>query len=451
MTKHTVLVAEDDDSIRLVISQTLTADGYAVRATSSVDALKKWVREGEGDVVVTDVYLGESSIFDSMQSISLERPDLPIIVMSGQNTILTAAAAAEQGAFDYLPKPFDIEWLSTLVSRALKKAPKARQRRMDRETRDAERNASLPLIGRSESMQNIYRIISRVMNTDLPILIEGEVGTEKELTARAIHDLSQYSDKPFVTLNLESLSSAEVGQAFQTLPDEGRHTVYVDEVSGLSQDAQARLLRLLRAPKKARVIVSTSKDIEDVIEAGTFRSDLYYSMSTVRFKLPALRDRREDIPELATAFLVMAREQGLPEKRIDPSGLKLLSTYKWPGNVRELQNIILRLCALSPTPQILAEDVKSALHFDSMQQKSTDTDLSEQIEQLLQKFILPQLNNASPENDNNIYQSTLAEFERPLISLALKVTSGNKVKAAALLGVNRNTLRSKIKLLKLDD
>ena len=451
MTKHTVLVAEDDDSIRLVISQTLTADGYAVRATSSVDALKKWVREGEGDVVITDVYLGESSIFDSMQSISLERPDLPIIVMSGQNTILTAAAAAEQGAFDYLPKPFDIEWLSTLVSRALKKAPKARQRRMDRETRDAERNASLPLIGRSESMQNIYRIISRVMNTDLPILIEGEVGTEKELTARAIHDLSQYSDKPFVTLNLESLSSAEVGQAFQTLPDEGRHTVYVDEVSGLSQDAQARLLRLLRAPKKARVIVSTSKDIEDVIEAGTFRSDLYYSMSTVRFKLPALRDRREDIPELATAFLVMAREQGLPEKRIDPSGLKLLSTYKWPGNVRELQNIILRLCALSPTPQILAEDVKSALHFDSMQQKSTDTDLSEQIEQLLQKFILPQLNNASPENDNNIYQSTLAEFERPLISLALKVTSGNKVKAAALLGVNRNTLRSKIKLLKLDD
>ena len=451
MTKHTVLVAEDDDSIRLVISQTLTADGYAVRATSSVDALKKWVREGEGDVVVTDVYLGESSIFDSMQTISLERPDLPIIVMSGQNTILTAAAAAEQGAFDYLPKPFDIEWLSTLVSRALKKAPKAGQRRMDRETRDAERNASLPLIGRSESMQNVYRIISRVMNTGLPILIEGEVGTEKELTARAIHDLSQYSDKPFVTLNLESLSSAEVGQAFQTLPDEGQHTVYVEEVGGLSQDAQARLLHLLHTPKKARIIASTSKDIEDVIEAGTFRSDLYYSVNTVRLKLPALRDRREDIPELAAAFLVMAREQGLPEKRIDPSGLKLLSAYKWPGNVRELQNIILRLCALSPTPQILAEDVKSALHFDSMQQKSADTDLSEQIEQLLQKFILPQLNNANPENANNIYQSTLAEFERPLISLALKVTSGNKVKAAALLGVNRNTLRSKMKLLKLDD
>lgn len=451
MTKQTVLVAEDDDSIRLVISKTLTADGYAVRATSSVDALKKWVREGEGDVVVTDVYLGEASIFDSMQTIRFERPDLPIIVMSGQNTILTAAAAAEQGAFDYLPKPFDIEWLSTLVSRALKKAPKAGQRRMDRETRDAERNASLPLIGRSASMQDVYRIVSRVMNTDLPIMIEGEPGTEKELTARAIHDLSQYSESPFVTLNLEGLSNAEVSQAFQALPREGEHTVYVDEVGGFSQDAQARLLHLLRTPKKARVIVSTSRNIEDAIEAGAFRSDLYYSMNTVRLKLPALRDRSEDIPELAAAFLIMAKEKGFPEKRIDPSGLKLLSTYKWPGNVRELQNIILRLCALSPNLQISAEDVKLALDFDSMQQRITDVGLGENIERLLEKFVLPQLNNANPEDDNNIYQLTLAELEKPLISLALRVTSGNKVKAAALLGVNRNTLRSKIKLLKLDD
>lgn len=450
MTKPTILVAEDDDSVRLVISQTLTADGYAVRATSSVDALKRWVREGEGDAIVTDVYLGDESIFDSMQMIQLERPDLPIIVMSGQNTILTAATAAEQGAFDYIPKPFDIENLSSLVSRALKKMP-AGAKRVDRITRDAERNASLPLIGRSAIMQDVYRVVSRVMNTDLPILIEGEPGSGKELTAQAVHDLSQHSNTPFIRLNLEGIDSQEANEVIKVLPDSDKYTLYIDEISSLSLEVQARLGNLLRDTKGARIIASTSQNLEDKIEGGTFRQDLYYRLNIVRLVIPPLRDRSEDIPELATAFLIKAKERGLPEKRLNTSGLDILSAHNWPGNVRELENIILRLCALSPDPLISAADIKNAIHKDMTRLVESDENMGHEIDRVLSKFVLPQLIGAKADEGNNIYHSTIAEIERSLILMALEVTAGNKVKAAALLGLNRNTLRSKINLLKLSD
>ena len=223
MTKPTILVAEDDAAIRLVISQTLTSAGYAVRTTASADALQRWVRNGEGDVIVTDVYLDEDPIFDIMPAIRLERPDLPVIVMSGQNTILTAASAAEHGAFDYLPKPFDIEVLTDLVTRALKKPSGVR--RIDRETRKAEQNAVLPLIGRSEQMQDVYRVVSRIMNTSLTVLIEGEAGSGKELTARAIHNLGQYADAPFVALDLDGLDAAEMTEAFAAIRSDVRSAV----------------------------------------------------------------------------------------------------------------------------------------------------------------------------------------------------------------------------------
>jgi len=265
MSKPTVLVAEDDSSIRMIISQTLTGEGYAVRTTSSPEALQRWIRNGEGDVVVTDVYLDDDPIFDLMPAMRLERPELPIIVMSGQNTILTAASAAEHGAFDYLPKPFDIEVLSNLVARALKKQVSGK--RIDRQTRQAEQDAVLPLIGRSEAMQEVYRVVSRVMNTNLTVLIEGEAGVGKELTARAIHDLSQNQQSPFIFLDLDGLSAEEMADAFAAIREDAGATIYIDEVAGLSQDAQARLVRLLRRPGHARLIVSTSHDLDALVLA----------------------------------------------------------------------------------------------------------------------------------------------------------------------------------------
>ena len=448
MTKPTILVAEDDNSVRLVISQTLSADGFAVKATASIEALMKWVRAGHGDAIVTDVYLDDNSIFDSMAAIRMERPDLPIIVMSGQNTILTAATAAEEGAFDYLPKPFDIEQLSNLVSRALKKSS-AGVRRIDRETRTAERNADLPMIGGSQRMQEVYRTISRVMNTDLPILIEGESGTGKEVTARAIHDLSQRSASPFIYLDIEGVDLREAAALLDAVPENEQCTVYIDEIGGVSLDVQARLIHKLRDYRNARLIVSTSADLERSIQDGTFRQDLYYRINIVHLTLPALRDRNEDIPELASAFLIMARDQGLPERRLDQRSLDLLSAHKWPGNVRELQNTIFRLCVMGADAQISSDDVKAALHFRLADKSASETDLSEHLTGLLQSFVMPRLIDALDKEDNDIYQSVMSELEKPLISLALEVTSGNKVKAAALLGLNRNTLRAKINSLNI--
>ena len=448
MTKPTILVAEDDNSVRLVISQTLSADGFAVKATASIEALMKWVRAGHGDAIVTDVYLDDNSIFDSMAAIRMERPDLPIIVMSGQNTILTAATAAEEGAFDYLPKPFDIEQLSNLVSRALKKSS-AGVRRIDRETRTAERNADLPMIGGSQRMQEVYRTISRVMNTDLPILIEGESGTGKEVTARAIHDLSQRSASPFIYLDIEGVDLREAAALLDAVPENEQCTVYIDEIGGVSLDVQARLIHKLRDYRNARLIVSTSADLERSIQEGAFRQDLYYRINIVHLALPALRDRSEDIPELASAFLIMARDQGLPERRLDQRSLDLLSAHKWPGNVRELQNTIFRLCVMGADAQISSDDVKAALHFRLADKSASETDLSEHLTGLLQSFVMPRLIDALDKEDNDIYQSVMSELEKPLISLALEVTSGNKVKAAALLGLNRNTLRAKINSLNI--
>jgi len=445
MSKPTVLVAEDDSSIRMIISQTLTGEGYAVRTTSSPEALQRWIRNGEGDVVVTDVYLDDDPIFDIMPAMRLERPELPIIVMSGQNTILTAASAAEHGAFDYLPKPFDIEVLSNLVARALKKQVSGK--RIDRQTRQAEQDAVLPLIGRSEAMQEVYRVVSRVMNTNLTVLIEGEAGVGKELTARAIHDLSQNQQSPFIFLDLDGLSAEEMADAFAAIREDAGATIYIDEVAGLSQDAQARLVRLLRRPGHARLIVSTSHDLDALVLEGTFRRDLFYRLNVVRLSLPPLRDRREDLPDLAQAFLVRARDQGLPAKRFDQGALDLMAAYEWPGNVRELENVILRLSALSPDAVISARDVESAMRHDLSRAAPASDGLEPEIDQVLKRYVMPDLMAADPDEQNRIYHSVMEQVERPLISLALSITSGNKVKAASILGLNRNTLRAKINAL----
>lgn len=449
-TKPTILVAEDDPAIRLVISQTLTADGYNVRATGSTDALRRWIREGDGDVVVTDVYIGEDSIFDLMPAMQLERPDLPFIVMSGQNTILTAASAAEHGAFDYLPKPFDIEALSALVARALKKT-RIGARTLDRETRQAERDAVLPLIGRSETMQEVYRVVSRVMSTRLTVIIEGESGTGKELTARAIHSLGQYSEAPFLLLELDGADDGDITRIVENVENASTATIYIDEIGKLSADAQSRLVQYLRTPSSARIIVATQFNLEALVKDGSFRSDLYYRLNMVRFSLPPLRERPEDILDLAKAFLIQARDMGLPAKHLDPAALDALVPYQWPGNVRELQNLVYRLCALSPDSTIFAKDIEDVMLSDFAAARADDTGFDHAIESALKQYVMPELMVAKPDESNKIYQNAIEQVEKPLIAMALSVTAGNKIRAAALLGVNRNTLRSKMKALGLAD
>ena len=450
MSQKTVLLAEDDASIRLIVNQTLVTAGYAVRATSSPEALERWVRNGEGDIVVTDVYLTDTPIFELLPSFKLVRPELPVIVMSGQNTILTAASAAQHGAFDYLPKPFDIDQLTDLVGRALndsKPATGAAKKSAGEAT-----NNGLPLVGRSAVMQDVYRIISRVMNTDLTVLIEGESGTGKELAARAIHDLGQTRNGPFHSLDLATRPAQDVSVELFGSEDkpgiafDSEATIYLDEVGDLSADAQTQLVKLMREDGGARIIASTRQPLSALVEAGDFRADLYYRMNVVRIEMPALRRRKEDIPELVKAFLIRAEARGLSQKQIAQPAMDLMMAYDWPGNVRELENLIFRLAALSPDATISQRDIERELRAETLKELSSETSLESEMETLLHRYVMADLLQGEGQ-DEKIYQSVLEQVERPLIKLALSVTSGNKLRTAALLGVNRNTLRARMTVL----
>jgi len=454
MSQKTVLLAEDDASIRLVVNQTLVTAGYQVRATSSVDALERWVRNGEGDVIVTDVYLGDTAIFEVLPSIKLARPDLPVIVMSGQNTILTAASAARHGVYDYLPKPFDIDQLTGLVGRALK-GP-LRKDAAAAEALKGQGETSLPLIGRSEPMQEVYRIISRVMNTDLTVLIEGESGTGKELAAQAIHELGSDKNGPFKALDLAAMSTERVSRDLFGTPDEPGlafdkgATLYLDEIGDLPAEAQTQLVKLMREAGGARIIASTRKPLGTLVEEGRFREDLFYRINVVRIFMPPLRQKKEDIPELVRAFLIRAQRKGLPNKQLEQAAMDLVMAYDWPGNVRELENLIMRLAALSPDAVISQRDVERELRSEALKDISSSGNFEKEVETLLHKYVMADLLQADPD-DSDIHRKIMEQVERPLIKLALSVTSGNKLRTAALLGVNRNTLRSRINQLGLAD
>jgi two-component system, NtrC family, nitrogen regulation response regulator GlnG len=457
MADKTVLLAEDDASIRLIVNQTLTAAGYDVRATSSPEALERWVRNGEGDVVVTDVYLGEASIFDLLPSLKLARPDLPFIVMSGQNTILTAASAAEHGAFDYLPKPFDIDALSSLVQRAVKVSTRGVDRAMHPEAQKAISDAGLPLIGRSDAMQEVYRVIAKVMNTGLTVLIEGDSGTGKELAARAIHQLGGGRGGKFVALDLASLPAAEINRELFGADGQGGAarlaggTLYLDEIGDLPGEAQTQLVKLLRDATGVRIIASTRRQLGRLVEAGAFREDLFYRLNVVRLVMPPLRARKEDIPELARAFLIRAQRPGLVTKSFDRAAIDLLVAYDWPGNVRELENLVVRLAVLSPDDVITLRDVERELRAGALISERTSASFEREIETLLHRHVMSDLISLGEAGESDLHTRVVDQVERPLIRLALSVTAGNKVRAAQLLGMNRNTLRARINALGIAD
>lgn len=469
MSGPTILVADDDPSVRLVISQTLAQEGYHVRSTNTASTLWKWIDNDEGDLLITDVYMPDESIFDRLPQIRQRRPELPIIVISGQSTVLTAAMASDHGVYDYLPKPFDIDELADAVQRALEKK---KSKRIEPAQRRAEKDEALPLIGRSVAMQNVYRVIARVMNTDLTVLIEGESGTGKDLCAQAIHDLGKQKGAPFVAVSLAALQKEQVeadlfGVTRDGYTSEGRvgeangGTLYLDEVGDMPLEAQTRLLRFLQdgqyspfgggemRQSNARILASTKHDLRALVEQGLFREDLYYRLNVVSLSLPPLRERKEDIPELASAFLVRTRNEGLPEKQLDKSAYDLLSAYDWPGNIRELENLIRRVAALSPEPVISAREIEREMASFSKKPKDS-SGFEEEFEVLLSKYFIPQFGMSDTEN-GDVYSTVVEQVERPLIKLALSATGGNKVKAAAILGLNRNTLRSKINSLGLAD
>ena len=454
-----ILIADDDSSIRLVLSQAFTRLGYQVRATGNATTLLKWVSEGEGDLVITDVMMPDENVFDVLPRIRKERPKLPVIVMSAQNTLLTAVSAAEVGAFDYVAKPFDLDDMTSVARRALSRpadseASKAQAR--------AVRDERLPLIGRSGPMQDVYRTIARLVGADLTVLITGESGTGKELVARALHDMGRRKDGKFVVINLAAvprerveveLFGREDGDYGKLVEADGG-TLFLDEIGDMPLDAQTRLLRVIDGteaainPKtgrrpNARIIAATNRDLRGLIQQGLFREDLFFRLNVAPLRLPPLRDRTEDIPDLARAFLLRANREGLPSKTIDSGALDRLKSHSWPGNVRELENLIRRVCALYGEDLITARivDKELAEHQAPVIGQEGPVTLAALVERHLSGYFAEQPDGIPPAG---LYDRVLEEIERPLIHLTLGATRGNQVRAAEILGLNRNTLRKKI-------
>jgi two-component system, NtrC family, nitrogen regulation response regulator GlnG len=476
MTPPTVLVADDDRSIRTVLTQALGRSGYQVRSTGNAATLWRWVEEGEGDLVITDVVMPDENGLDMIPRIKRVRPELRVVVMSAQSTLMTAVKATQRGAFEYLPKPFDLRELLSVVGRALA-APPEPLAGGPLEPRDADER--LPLIGRSPAMQEIYRTVARLTTADLTVMISGESGTGKELVARALHDYGKRRGGPFVAINMaaiprELIESELFGHergAFTgaTNRNQGRFeqgnggTLFLDEIGDMPPEAQTRLLRVLQEGEftsiggrqtikaNVRIIAATHRDLRQAIRQGQFREDLFYRLNVVPIRLPPLRERIEDLPSLARYFLDRARQDGLPAKIVDQEAMERLKAHRWPGNVRELENLMRRLAALYPQETITAEIVglelaEAAAPKEAPVPSSPPEPLSQAVERHIRQFLAAHDDGLMP---SDIYDRVIAEVERPLIQLTLAATRGNQIKAAAMLGLNRNTLRKKIRDLEI--
>ncbi|KEO51926.1 sigma-54-dependent Fis family transcriptional regulator [Thioclava pacifica] len=439
----TVLVADDDRTIRTVLTQALTRAGCKVHATASLVTLMRWVEEGKGDLVISDVIMPDGNGLEALPKISEERPGLPVIVISAQNTIMTAIQAAEAEAFDYLPKPFDLPDLMKRAQKALEQ-----KRRAPVSTKPGEplsEGGDLPLVGRTAAMQELYRLVARVMNADLPVLISGESGTGKSLIARAIHDFSDRRTLPFVVAQSGDLQGAD-GPAMLLSKAKGGSLVF-DEVGDYDDETQARIVRMLDAlPDPApRIMATTQIDLAGLMEAGKFRQDLFYRLGGVTLNVPSLRERVEDIPLLAEHFLGRAERDGLGTRRFTPEAMQLVRAYSWPGNVRQLENTIRRLAVTSSEEEIARSEVEFVLGnqpaIEPLRQGGEGEKLSASIARHLRRYFDLHGGSLPPAG---LYDRILKEMEAPLIEIALDATGGNQARCADLLGINRNTLRKKI-------
>ncbi len=469
MSSQTILVADDDTGIRTVVTQALNRAGYEVKATSNAATLWQWVTDGEGDLVITDVVMPDENGLDLLPRILHVRPKLRVIVMSAQNTLLTALQANERGAFEYLPKPFDINELVSVVRRGLEIPAEAGS------PKAGTTDETLPLIGRSPAMQEIYRTLARLMGTDLTVTINGESGTGKELVARALHDYGKRKAGPFVAVNMaaiprELIESELFGHEKGSFTGASNRaagrfelaaggTLFLDEIGDMPLEAQTRLLRVLQEGEfttvggrtsiraDVRIVAATHRDLKQLIRRGQFREDLYFRLNVVPLRLPPLRERTEDIPELVSAFLTNAVDLGLPWKIIDADAMERLKSYAWPGNVRELENMVQRLAALYSQEVIGLAEIEQELGDRApATTENTQNGLSDTVEERLAAYFGAH-NGQLPAA--GLYDRIIKEVERPLIMLTLQATRGNQIKASEVLGLNRNTLRKKIRELEI--
>ncbi|MFO1242318.1 MAG: nitrogen regulation protein NR(I) [Rickettsiales bacterium] len=461
-TSPTVLLADDDESLNFILAQALKKHGFRVLSTSRGDELLEWAEEGKGDLVITDVIMPGLDGLEALRRIRSTNKYLPVIVISAQNSLMTAVKATEAGANEYLPKPFDLE---ELLSTAKRLTENAYERATPHDTKET------PLIiGSSPAMQSLYKTLARLVPVDLTVLIEGESGTGKEVVARTLHQLGPRRDKSFIALNMAAIPqelveselfghekgafTGAIARKSGVFAQAQGGTLFLDEIGDMPMEAQSKLLRVLqdqhytpvgstRAEKtNARIICASHHNLQKLVAEKKFREDLFYRLNVVPLAIPPLRERREDIAELADYFLKQSRAKGLGEKRLSEEALTLLMQYRWPGNVRELEHLIYRLAALTAEKVIHRDTVASQLvPLQDSAQPTFTSSFREHVHQLLKQYFDAHKPHLPPQG---LYDRVLEQMEYPLLLLTLKATRGNQLKAAKLLGINRNTLRKKI-------
>jgi len=457
-----VLVVDDDAAIRTVIAQALRRAGHQVSLADSLGDLERALAGAVPDVLITDVVLPDGDGLEHVQSVSRRFPALPVIVLSAQNTLTTAVRAAEAGAYEYLPKPFDLDVLTRAVAGAAGRVGLAAEAQLGEEDR------ALPLIGRSPAMQEVYRIIARVLSNDLTVLISGESGTGKELVARAVHELGARRHGPFVALNMAAipreLIEAELfgheRGAFTGAQQRsaGRFeqaaggTLFLDEIGDMPMEAQTRLLRVLQSGEfttvggrltmqaDVRIVAATNRELPELVAGGRFREDLFYRLNVVPVALPALRDRGKDVALLARHFLDSAAAQGLPRRQLAPSAIAVLEAHDWPGNVRELENLMRRIAVLARDEVIAADAIRQMLGA-APPDAPADTGIALAVRALIERIARER---PGALDDGTLYDRVIGEVERPLIEAMLDRHGRNQLRAARAMGINRNTLRKRL-------
>lgn len=469
MKRH-ILLVEDDASIALVITAALEAEGYDVTRCASIADRDALLAGQQFGLMLTDVVLTDGDGMETLGRVREAAPHMPVIILSAQNTLDTAVRASDTGAFEYFPKPFDLDELVRTVRQAIGSSANAGAEEIAEDVAPG-----LPLVGRSLAMQTVYRMITRVLRNDLTVLILGESGTGKELVAEAIHQLGKRSAGPFVAVNTAAIPgdlieselfghekgafTGAVTRRIGKFEQARGGTLFLDEIGDMPLEAQTRLLRALQSGRirrvggteeitlDCRIVAATNRDLEPMIAAGTFREDLYYRLAVVPISLPPLRERADDIEALARHFLVRAAGEGLPRRQLTAAGAALLARQPWRGNVRELRNFVYRLALLARDEVIDAGTIEPLLAQDRAQPApglaapAPAADFSEALANWL-----------AEENpgEGDLYSAALAAFERPLFLHALAVTGGNQLRAARLLGINRNTLRKRLSDLAID-
>ena len=465
-----ILVVDDDKSIRLVLSTALSRNGYLVKTSATTAGLFGLLNSDDFDVMVTDVGLPDGDTLDLLPKIQKIKPNMKIIVISAKSTLITAVRAEKKGAFYYFPKPFDLDKLVALVNKIFSSTEllSANEVVESQGTSLTKPNIydSGPIIGKSKVMQDTFKMIARLIKSNIIVLITGEIGTGKKLLAKSIHDLTFSNNEKFlkVKINNFKIINEEISNYFNNknpnfsfiddfLKLDGG-TIFVDQVCDASLKDQYEFLNFIENSDyikiqnntskslKTRIIVSSKRNLFSLVENGEFREDLYYRLNVMPIFLPPLSKRTEDIPNLINHFISKSNRTNNQNLSIDDYAINFLKSYHWPGNIQELKNLIERLSLSQTHNKITLSEVQDHLENSNITTRSNDNTTLESLVEKRVQILISKLNDS--ETETNLYDQFIKTLEKPLIENILAYTRGNQIKAAIILGLNRNTLRKKI-------